>query len=682
MARKFLVSLDLNKNELLNARIQNLSSNPSSPVAGQIYFNTVDAELRVYDGSQWVGSGSIQYGLLADRPAASKAGLVYATTDTKVLYLDEGSSWTQIGIGADTTDSLSNKTFVGTTYFTDGVTVANEGEIEVLPTSHVFNVQANNGDLNLKTMANGASVYVISDSGDIVLAADGDSYIGSISTNNRIATIGDLEGSNVQSVEGTANEIEVSYTGQEAGTGEITIGLPNNVEISTSLEVANSVTIAKDGNNNTTITSNQNIILGAGPANDIYIGSAANDYNIVATRGATETLTNKTLDDPKITGAAAFKDGSDNTYLEVYQSGTGTARIEASDDLALRAENDVILYPTNGKAYINWGNDSTNSNPDREIATIGTSQEFTNKTLGSGTILNSDLDANEFTITNLKAPQNGSDAATKSYVDAVSEGLHIHQAASVYVASNVNIATALEAGETIDGVTLTAGMRVLVNGQTTQSENGIYKIETSGAPSRALDFDTALEVASGDFIFVSLGDNYANTGWVQTLSPATIGTDAISFTQFSGAGTYSAGDGLDLDGTEFSVNLNETGDGSGLQKSGSGLSVKLTATSGLETTNTGLQVNAGAGFDLSTGELQFASGYGVRKFAQSIGDNSATTFTVTHNLDTKDVTVQIFENGSSHAQVEADVEHTTVSAVTIKFAVAPSTDEYRVVVVG
>jgi hypothetical protein len=140
--------------------------------------------------------------------------------------------------------------------------------------------------------------------------------------------------------------------------------------------------------------------------------------------------------------------------------------------------------------------------------------------------------------------------STVAYVNATAEGLHVHT--SVAVATVANIADLASPPATIDGVTLTEGMRVLVKDQTDLSENGIYVVDT-GALVRADDHDTATEVRSGDFVFVTGGDTQASTGFVQVNDVTTLDTDPIEWTQFIGAGTFTAGTGLDLNGNVFSL---------------------------------------------------------------------------------------------------------------------------------
>jgi ribosomal protein L24 len=156
------------------------------------------------------------------------------------------------------------------------------------------------------------------------------------------------------------------------------------------------------------------------------------------------------------------------------------------------------------------------------------------------------------------APSSDLHAATKAYVDAATAGLNVHAAVQAATTANVTLASALENGDTLDGVTLATGNRVLVKNQTDKIENGIYVVKASGAPDRADDYNTAGEVDAGDFIFVEAGTANGKTGYVQTNVITTVGSDNIEFTQFSGAGTYSAGNGLTLTGTTFTIDTSIT----------------------------------------------------------------------------------------------------------------------------
>jgi hypothetical protein len=301
-----------------------------------------------------------------------------------------------------------------------------------------------------------------------------------------------------------------------------------------------------------------------------------------------------------------------------------------------------------------------------------------------------------FKLTSVATPTVSTDAANKQYVDDVAQGLNIHAASYAATTANLNAtysngssgvgATLTNAGAqaafATDGTTPSLNDRILVKNQTNTIQNGIYTLTTIGSGStnwvltRATDFDQPVEIAGGDFTFVDNGTTLANTGWVQVDEVTTVGTDPIVFQQFSGAGTYTASNGVLLTGTNFTF---QPRSGYGLATGASGAEIKLATTSGLNISSD-LAVGAGNGISVLTNTVAIDSAVVVSKYAASVGDGSSTSYTVTHNLNTRDVIVTVYDNSAPYAEVITDVAHTTTNTVTIAFSVAPTSNQYRVVV--
>lgn len=250
-------------------------------------------------------------------------------------------------------------------------------------------------------------------------------------------------------------------------------------------------------------------------------------------------------------------------------------------------------------------------------------------------------------ITNLLDPVVAQGAATKAYVDAVAAGLDWK--ASVRAATTANLA-ALSAPQTVDGVALIAGDRVLVKNQggtAANAANGIYQVN-AGAWTRTTDADAGAEVTSGLATFVGEGTVNKDTAWVLTTDdPITLGSTALGFSQFSGPGSYTAGNGLALTGTQFSL-------------------VSPVAV-----------VDGGTG-GITTAAAKTNLGFMTRAAFNSL---AATSTACTHNLNTLDVIVEVVEVSTGNTVI-ADVTRTSVNVVTVTFAVAATAGQYRIVVVG
>jgi hypothetical protein len=258
------------------------------------------------------------------------------------------------------------------------------------------------------------------------------------------------------------------------------------------------------------------------------------------------------------------------------------------------------------------------------------------------------LDLQNQKIVNLADPSSSTDAATKQYVDNVGAGKSWKEPARAATTANGTLASAYENGDSIDGVTLATGDRILIKNQSSGAENGIYTVNATGAPTRATDADSAGELKAGTTVYVAEGTVNGDKEFsLTTDGTITIGTTATTWGQTGGSGTtYSAGNGLALASTTFSVLLD----------SNSGMSV------------------SGTGLKIDTAVV-------ARKYSANIGNGSSTSIAVNHALGTRDVTVSVHD-ASTFEEVEVDVVKTDTANVTVTFATAPASNAYRVTVIG
>lgn len=344
-------------------------------------------------------------------------------------------------------------------------------------------------------------------------------------------------------------------------------------------------------------------------------------------------------------GKANFVDSTGITFTLTDDSGNDETEISAAPVFgAVTTETSFGQASGNGAAGTIARSDHTHGTPAHDNAAHSTIP------LSALAVPTGNVSFNSQRITSLAAAVSSTDATNLGQVqDLINVGTN-KTSVRVATTANVNLATALENGDSLDGVTLATGDRVLVKNQTTASENGPYIVQASGAAVRATDADISAEVKGGLSVWVNEGTVNADTRWVLTTDdPIVLGTTNLTFVQDFKATSTTAGAGLTASGGVLAVGA------------GTGISVGADAVS-IDTTI-------------------------VARFVQATitGDGSTTSFGVTHNLGNDHPGVTVWDTllATDEVILGPEIRSTNSNTTTFVFPIAPANGQtYRVTLVG
>ena len=336
----------------------------------------------------------------------------------------------------------------------------------------------------------------------------------------------------------TAAAIEDRYSSSGAGT--MNTVKRNNVQVG--------------GSDIVTLNFSSDFGVAEDPDTEIDITIGTLNQNTTGSAGSFSSAVTITLSGD-VTGSANFTSAGDTATISTTIADAGLTSIAglttAANQMIYTTALDTYAVADLTAAARTLLDDATVGDMRTTLGVYASTTTLNNITTPDG-----DLSLNSNKITNLTDPTGDQDAATKSYVDAIKSGLDVKDSCHVATTTAGTLSTSFANGQTVDGVTLVTGDRILIKDQATGSENGIYTVNSSGAPTRATDFDSNAEVTSGAFTFVEEGTVNGDGGFVLTTNdPITVGTTSLTFVQFSGAGQITAGTGLSKSGNTLNVNI-------------------------------------------------------------------------------------------------------------------------------
>jgi hypothetical protein len=676
MSRAVLVNLDFNKNEIQNARVQNLptASAPSSPVTGQIFYDSTLNRLYYWNNAAWV--------------AADGSSVTYGNVTAQTSF--GASSANGSATSASHSDHVHGTPAHGTADHAIGTIVPSASPTIALGTA----------------AAAGSANSVIRS--DATIAAF-DATVPTTSTPGDAAATGSVafaaRRDHVHAREQIyfKQPVRAASTANLSQTGTQTV---DNVSL-----IAGDRILCKD---QATASANGIWVVAAGAWSRAIDATSAAQFwpgmMIPVAEGTVngDTVWSMTTDTNPITvgstnlafGVVGSLPGAITAQTTFgAASGNGTANQFARGDHTHGTPAHTSTQHTPGTELPNWGNVTAQTSFGGSSANgVATTMSRSDHLHGTPTHLTADHAAVSisglavptadvswgasplYKITNLKDPTAANDAATKGYVDSVATGLDFKgsvryaSTASVSVTYNATggtsgrgqITAAPLTATSVDSGTagnLAAGDRILLKNQSTAAQNGIWVVTTPGSGAngvwdRATDFDQDAEVTDGAFMFVEQGATNASTSWVLTTdNPITIGGasgTSLTFAQFGASTTYTWGTGISSSGNTINV-------GAGASPGSGG---------------------PGGGLVANADDLVIDTAIVSRKSIFQVGNASATQFTLNHAFNNQWCHVQAYRNSSPFDLVDCEVELTDANNALVRFATAPSSNQFRVVVVG